>query len=368
MRVAVLAREDLRQTLRDGGALFWMFIAPFLWVFFFGFMNRGSDPTKTAISLGVVRHDPSALAERLIEYLKAENFAVTVYGPGDALPQGSNGPARILTIPANFADAVSKRQKVGIELREVRRASAEGTFASEVALHKAIVRLLGGEILGGFDPAEDRVRVRAEWATGKKVPSGYYQTIPGNLVMFVLMAAMTNGAALLAVERKSGILRRLAATPLARAEILTGKLLGRAAVASIQAGVFVVIGLVLFRIDWGGSPAGLIAVLLSLVLCAASFGMLGGALLRSEDAASGASLVLVLAMSALGGCWWPGEIMPEWLQSVGHVFPTAWAMDGLNEIISWGGGLGDVVLPCGVLLLYGLAAGVVAARFLRVAA
>jgi hypothetical protein len=34
-------------------------------------------------------------------------------------------------------------------------------------------------------------------------------------------------------------------------------------------------------------------------------------------------------------------------------------MDGLHELLSWGGGLADVLLPVGVVFLYGLAAAVI---------
>lgn len=362
MRILALAVQDLRLTLRDRSSIFWIFIAPFLWVFLFGFVSRS---TPTRIGLLVVEQEASPLADRLVDLLRAENFEVAVVRPGETPPSGKDAPARAVTIPAGFSKSIAARQKVQLELREEERASPEGTFAAQVALHRAIVRLLAGEALGPMDAAGDAVRVRSSWAVARAVPSGYYQSIPGNLVMFVLITTMTYGAGLLATERRNGILRRLAISPLTRGEIIAGKILGRAAIALVQVAVFVIIGLAVFRIDWGRSPAGLAAVIGIFVLTAAALGLLSGSLFTSSEAASGMGIVLVLAMSALGGCWWPAEVVPGWLRLAGFAFPTAWAMRGLNELISWGGGLRDVLLPCGVLALYGLGAGLLATRLLR---
>ena len=365
MRVLALAREDVRRALRDYSSIFWIFLAPFLWVFLFGQIGGSTDPTQARIGLLVVQGEASPRADRLVDLLRAESFEVTVVRPGEARPPAEDAPARTLTIPAGFDAAVAARRKVELPLREERRTSPEGTLAVQVVLHRATVRMLADEALGGFTPDRDAVRVRSSWATARKPPSGIYQSLPGNLVMFVLLASMTYGAALLAGERLSGTLRRLAATPLRRWEVIVGKALGRGGIAGVQVMVFVVMGLAVFRIDWGSSPAALVAVLASTIAAAASLGLLAGTVFRSPDAAAGFGVFLSLLMSAAGGCWWPSELMPAWVRRAGHAFPTAWAMDGLHGVISWGGGLAEVALPCAVLLAFAAAATLVAARLLR---
>jgi ABC-2 type transport system permease protein len=67
-------------------------------------------------------------------------------------------------------------------------------------------------------------------------------------------------------------------------------------------------------------------------------------------------VVFTLLMSAMGGCWWPAEVMPRWLRTAALAFPTSWAMGGLHEVISWGGGLADVAPNIIVLLGFALAA------------
>lgn len=46
--------------------------------------------------------------------------------------------------------------------------------------------------------------------------------------------------------------------------------------------------------------------------------------------------------------------MPEWMQMVSHVTVTAWAMDGFNALLTYGKGIGAIVLPA--LVLFGMGA------------
>jgi len=364
-RMAAMASVDLRLMLRDKSSIFWIFIAPFLWVGFFGMFNKPQDPAALQIGLAILKQESTPLADALIGAIRAENFRVVVVEPGQTLPAGDDAPSRTLTIPAGFAGSIARREKVLLKFVEGRDANPEGTFATTVALHRAIMRVLGAEALGGFDPAEDLVTVASSWGGGRQIPSGRYQTIPGNLVMFVLIATITYGSSLLARERKLGILRRLMASPVRRAELIAGKALGRVAMAVVQVGVFVLMSLTIYRMDWGSSPAGLLLLMLAFICAAAAIGLLGGAIFASPDAASGIGIVVVLAMSAIGGCWWPSEVMPGWLRTASYVFPTAWAMNGLHELLSWGGGLRDVAVHCAVLTCFAAAAAMLAAWRLK---
>jgi ABC-2 type transport system permease protein len=73
-----------------------------------------------------------------------------------------------------------------------------------------------------------------------------------------------------------------------------------------------------------------------------------------------------LVMAGLGGCWWPSEVMPEWLQTAAHVLPTAWAMDGFHALISFGHGVEAVALPSLALLAFAALFGVLGTRLLRI--
>ncbi len=74
-----------------------------------------------------------------------------------------------------------------------------------------------------------------------------------------------------------------------------------------------------------------------------------------------------MVLAALGGCWWPSEVMPRWLWSAAHVLPTPWAMDGLHALISFGRGVEAAVVPAAVLLGFAALFAALGSRLLRVA-
>ena len=75
-----------------------------------------------------------------------------------------------------------------------------------------------------------------------------------------------------------------------------------------------------------------------------------------------------MVMAALGGCWWPSEVVPRWLWHAAHVFPTAWAMDAFHALISFGRGVEAVVIPALALTAFGAVFSLLGARSLRTAA
>ena len=43
-----------------------------------------------------------------------------------------------------------------------------------------------------------------------------------------------------------------------------------------------------------------------------------------------------LVVVKAGGCWWPIEVAPDWMQQLQMFTPTGWTMDALHKLISFG--------------------------------
>jgi ABC-2 type transport system permease protein len=98
---------------------------------------------------------------------------------------------------------------------------------------------------------------------------------------------------------------------------------------------------------------------------AASLGVLIGSLTSSPEKTTGICVLTAIMMAALGGCWWPMEVVPDSLKLVGHIFPTAWTMDALHQLISFGGGLPEIDHELGVLLGFAAGTNFLAGWFLK---
>ncbi len=101
-------------------------------------------------------------------------------------------------------------------------------------------------------------------------------------------------------------------------------------------------GRVVFAISLGQSLLGIGLLILGAAFSAASFGVLVAVLAPSRDAVLPLGTIAIMAMVAMGGCWWPITIEPLWLQSTAHLFPTAWAMQAFNDLMLRERGLVDI--------------------------
>jgi ABC-2 type transport system permease protein len=177
----------------------------------------------------------------------------------------------------------------------------------------------------------------------RKVPSGFDQAVPGIMVMFVLLVLLTTGGVLLVTERQEGLLLRLASSQVSKGEIVLSKLLARICLGMVQAGFAMLVGTLLFRIDWGGEVPGILLLLLAYGVSTSALSILFGNLARTRGQAVGFGVLGAILMAALGGCWWPIEVVPSFLQKIAWGLPTGWTMYALHRMMSFGEGFSAAV-------------------------
>ncbi len=263
----------------------------------------------------------------------------------DAALSGVQGIARAAQIAA-AAGAVSPasgRASLLSAAQATRTGAETDGFAASVARSQAL--------WSGARPVT--VSTQAVAATvASPIPDGFNQSSPGMLVTFGLVL-MLSGATVLVAEREQGTLRRLLVLPLGKAGILTGKLSGIWAAGLAQAAVLIAAGALAFHVNWGRSPAALVVMVLAFGFSIASLGMLLAALSRTYAQANALVNILMYSIAALGGAWWPSEIMPGWMQGVAKAVPTYWAMQGFSNIITRGLGLQAVLPQAAALVAFG---------------
>jgi ABC-2 type transport system permease protein len=115
------------------------------------------------------------------------------------------------------------------------------------------------------------------------------------------------------------------------------------------------VGQIFFGVDYMQAPLATLTMMGTLSWWAASLGLLIGALAKKEEQVVTWSLIAMFLFAALGGAWFPLEFAGDAFATIGHVTPIAWAMDGLQNIVVRGQGLGSVLLPASILLVYSAA-------------
>jgi ABC-2 type transport system permease protein len=355
-------------------------------------VNFGGNVNRVR-QINVINDDREEMSLRLISQLQADpHWRVVITDRPAALDEVRKGRAvAAIIIPQNFSQAVFNRQNAGIQtlydaaagmdarLAEsyVRAATvrlssavnlaltllaATGNQTSGMAVDPQVPVVTQARLGGALTEVEARrqenptASIKEELMAGAAEdvpPGGFAQSSPGMLVMFSLLflAAGTN---IIIHERQISTLRRIVILPGGKQSFIIGKMLGIFILAIAQMALLILAGAFIFRVNWGRSPGALIVMLLSMGIVNTSLGILLATFVRTIEQANAIASLAVMAFSALGGAWWPLEVVPPWMRILGHVLPTAWAMDGFHDIITHGLGISAVLPKAAILTVTGI--------------
>jgi len=374
-RILDIGHNDLRLFMKSRAAYIWLFIVPLAFIYFMGFANRGpGDPYNRRPPVLVENHDTNFLGRVFLDELDTQGMWLLN-------PTNRESAARTIRIPTNFTSRVlnGEQSKVGfyerdgsaeadaaiIEVRLVRALIAMNSHLLEAATQTNAPGTITEEQLRAVMKQANPVSLKATFAGRQPVPSGFNFSLPGNLVMYLMMNLMIFGGASVAAERRNGVVRRLLVHPVTKLELVMGKIYGLMLLGAVQIIFFLAVGKFAMGVNLGANLPAVTLTLLVLGWVGSSIGVLVGSLFAAEDRVTGTCVLASLLMGALGGCWWPLEIAPPALQNLALCLPTGWALKALHQLISFGSGFEAVLLPLGVLFAFGTTANVLAARFFR---
>ncbi len=351
------------------------FVFPLVYAVFFGVIFANVSGGTTTLNVVVVDEDggreSTALVERLIA---APEFSVTVSDRRTAF-EGLRQSRHLacIILPEGFkatAAGFEPAPPLTLAIDPIRRLEAG---ALEGLLLKYAIRRGNPAVSPGEDRFEaDRglpaVRVETiDWATRSGTDAApstpYAVAFPQGIVWGVLGCTATFGVSLV-MERRRGTLFRLRAAPIDRASILGGK-----AIACFS--MTVMLGVALFAVAFllfGVEPysfGALGAALLSIAVGFVGVMMLLSVFGRTEQAASGISWTILLAMAMSGGAMVPYFFMPAWLQRIADFSPVRWAILAMDGAIWRRFTPAEMLVPCGSLVAVGIVCFVVGAVSFR---
>jgi linearmycin/streptolysin S transport system permease protein len=375
MKVLAIASNELRRLLRWRANLFFLFVLPMLIILLLGAVFGGSEKAR----IGVVGPARGALAQQFVAALRARpSTQVTSYSTVQDLRRAvAHGHADAgLVIPSDYDARLrqgaavtlgyfARPDSVAQQLRPTVQSVAADQSRAVVAA-QALERRLGV----GFGDALRRSEALVASIPPIRVQltdpgGGRYTTATGRfdsgastqLLLFIFLTSLTAAGAMIET-RRLGIARRILSTPTSPGTFVAGQLLGRLAVAIVQALIIVLGSMIFFSVSWG-DPLGTAAVVLSFCLVGTGAALLVGSLCSSEHQAQPVAFLLGLGLAALGGSMAPLEVFPSTARAIAHITPHAWANDAFSKLLKHGGDLVAVLPQVGALL--GFAAVAVAA-------
>ena len=368
MKALTIAANELRRLLRWRANIFFLFILPMLIILLLGAAFGGSGTARVGVIEGrsgpLARQFLTALDARpaieLRRYSSATGLQHAVargdLDAGLVLPAGFDSRLRggnSATI-SYFARPNSVAQQVRATIQSV--AAEQGRL---LAAAQVLERARGTSFTQALARARavavrtPRVQVRLTAPDGSNyiATTGRFESGASTQLLLFIFLNSLNGAAWIIETRRLGIARRILSTPTSLRTLVTGQLLGRLAVALLQALIIILGSLLFFGVDWG-NPLGTAAVVIAFCLVGTGAAVLLGSLFSNEQQAGPVALLLGLGLAALGGSMAPLEVFPKTARTIAHVTPHAWANDAFSKLLNHGGDLGSVLPQVGVLLAF----------------
>lgn len=381
-----LSLSYLVQTYRGWSTIVFWIAMPIAFTAIIGLATGPSD--SKVLPIAIVNQDNGAFGQKLIDKISstepvkiltmdafskikatADSFyqAVFIIPPGFSqnLPQGATEPLT-LYVSAENVDKNWQLEEIFItSIQELYGIFVAARISAEV--NKSLSGVADGETTSRLyeQSLERAVSLESEYkpvvasikfegnADSQSVATGLNQSSPGMLIMFSMLFALS-GTTVLLQEREQGTLRRLMLMPITKTTLILGKLSGVYVAGLIQIALLIVAGYILFDVAWDQAPISLVIVTASYMFAVTSFGMLIASIAKTFSQANSLSTTVVMGFASLGGAWWPLDIVPEWMRTIGYFVPTSWAMEGFQGVILHGDQLHDLSTQIIILLAFGL--------------
>jgi ABC-2 type transport system permease protein len=373
-----ISRHELRRLVTDPAMILFGLALPMVIIVLVGLTFGGSG----TIELGVHDLDGSPRSEALISRLDhLRGVDLHVYGSESTMRRDvrTTDAQAGLVIPSGYGqdlDAGAAKVDVIVDASSQGAFSALATIDAAVTaegIHEGAVRVVeaGGpserESRAGVTAVEETLRpveVRDTHRLGREeAGSTFSYTAPSNLVLFVFINTFAVSA-VLANDRKAGLVRRMLATPNRPGGVLLGIGASKLLFSMAQSLLILTIGAVAFGVHWGRPlPAAVLALVFAAM--STSAGLLVGATVSDADQAQAIGIPLAVGLGMLGGCMWPLSIVPHAMSVAGHLAPHAWAMDAWLELIFDDAGVVDILPNLLVLAGATVAIGLLAVSCLR---
>jgi ABC-2 type transport system permease protein len=384
-RIFDIAMKDLLQLGRDFKTFMFLLLMPILFTLLFGyaFGGFGGGVSDSRLPVGYLNEDTGWLSQELHDLLaKSEVIRLEegqTYSAADLEKLVADEElAAAIIIPAGFGKAtLAGKTAQPLTLIADTATPAGRTVESETlanasrldsAVRTAIViEEAAGERAGGraqFDylfeqalSAWEEPPIAVVETTSSAIKQSddrnmsLAHTSPGMMLQSAIAGLLT-AAQIIVSERKTRSLQRLLTTAARRIHILLGHYLAIFLMIFTQFVLLIAFGQFILKVDYLRLPGATLLVAFSATLWIAAMGLFIGVLARSDEQSVIFSLIPMFILSGLGGAWVPLEVTGPVFQTIGHLSPVAWAMDGFKNITVRGFGFESVLLPAAALAGY----------------
>ena len=355
-RVRHLMRKEFLELRQDPKLFGIVIVAPILQLAMLGY---AATTDVKDVPVVVVDQDRSAESRELVSRFDASaNFIIvgsvaSLREVNDYLDGGDAWMA--LNIPADYSERLRRGDQATIQV------VADGTDANStnVALGYAgsLVAGYGRELAASHGRGAATPLISAEvrvWFNPGLESRDFM--IPGILALLLLVVTTNLSSMAIVREKELGTLEQLNVTPIARWELIAGKLLPYAAIGMVDVLLVIAVSVGWFDVPMRGSFALLMAMCGVYLLTTLGLGLFVSTISATQQQAMmTASFFFLIPMVFLSGFVFPIENMPAAIQPITYLIPLRYFLVILRGIFLKGVGLETLWPQALALLAWGIA-------------
>jgi ABC-2 type transport system permease protein len=255
------------------------------------------------------------------------------------------GPSIVESVISQFMDSMSGA-KVAVDVVTKQTGSTDPALIGQV-----VAQYVAAVPSGNQSAALFNLHAPAAQKPASNTLSLIVSFIMAGMTVFYAFFTGTSTAQSILREDEDGTLPRLFTTPTTQATVLGGKFLAVGLTVLVQMTTLLILGRLIFAIQWG-SLVPLALVTLASVLAAATFGIFVMSLLKNtrQSGTVLGGLLTVTGMLGMVKIFTVGApTSPAWADIASMFVPQGWAVRGLSQVMS-AASINDILMTCLALL------------------
>ena len=330
--VLALTRAYLLRFTRDKTAMFFTFLFPLLFLFVFGSLNSGSGDISFKIAL--LNKSDSAFSKDFDKQLRDnDTFEVNenITNFDDARERMGRGEIdTIVELPDGFGDANTAGQPSGAVNVYYSEASPQSGQTVAAVMEGAL-----DEINKSLGQPEPPLTV-AQKSTATANLSTFDYIFAGLIGFSILSLGIFGLANQMPAEKKTGVFRRLRASPITTGQLIFANMLYYLLIGVVSVTLMFVVASFVFDFNMRGDWFNLAVFIVLGIITMFGFGLAIGGWARNENQSAALTNIVAFPLMFLSGVFFPRFLMPEWLQGITGFLPLTPIIDGLRMIMTEG--------------------------------
>ncbi len=332
-----LFAKEIKMLFKDRSFYLWVLFMPLIFLFVFSKIGAGQTKQKIFVKDNAGNSLSVSFVQRL-----SKDFKI--------VENGKNIP--VVEISREFNLKEKEKTKVKVILPS--GFSKEREIYLKIAVYRALAEVFADKKLNIEKPL-CFVNLKKGKDKLLEIPWGIRHLLPAVVLMFILFNVLIKGTEKFYQLKENGLVERFAVAPSGYRGLVFFFLFYPVILALISVFVIFLFGIFIFGFKTTlYSGIILLIVFMLFAVFSSSLSLLLVSFFKRKEAAVGMGVMLANILCALGGLWWPLEIVPPFFRKLGLILPTGFTMKLIDRIIYYNLPLSSVVFQFFIMFFFSI--------------